>query len=319
MADLGLIARSSDHPVLVIGASGLDVIGTLKGAPQTGRSNPAKTCFSFGGVGRNIAENLGRLGQPVQLITAVGKDRAGEQLLSYTASCGVDVRACLQSGNYTTGSYLVVLNAEGGRFLTLEDMTILSELTPAYLRQNKALIANAALIFMDANLPLNALKSLVQMTTKARIPLCADTTSPLLAERLIPHLDKLFMVSANSAEASILCQDEPAVTDQSSALQAARRLVNRGVKLAVITLGATGVVYATSETNGHVPAIRTNVIDPTGAGDALIATVIFGLMNDIPIDESVRLGVTAASLILRHRGTVLPGLSLEKLYDELVV
>lgn len=127
------------------------------------------------------------------------------------------------------------------------------------------------------------------------------------------------MVSANSHEATVLCQEEPAVTDRVSALQAARKLVNLGVELAVISLAEFGVVYATSETSGHIPAIQTRILDPTGAGDALTATLIFGILNDIPIDESVRLGVTAASLILRYRGTVLPGISLERLYDALVV
>ena len=57
--------------------------------------------------------------------------------------------------------------------------------------------------------------------------------------------------------------------------------------------------------------------DPTGAGDALTAAVLFGLLNDMPIDDAVRLGVAAASLTLTYRGSVIPDLSLEKLYDQL--
>jgi pseudouridine kinase len=79
------------------------------------------------------------------------------------------------------------------------------------------------------------------------------------------------------------------------------------------------VVYATSETSGHVPAIRTKIIDPTGAGDALTATMIFSILNNIPLDDAVRLGVTAATLTLQHRSTVIPDLSLEMLYDNLVI
>ncbi len=80
-----------------------------------------------------------------------------------------------------------------------------------------------------------------------------------------------------------------------------------------------GVVYATSETSGYIPAMQTNIIDPTGAGDALTATVIYSLLNGITLDDAVRLGVTAASLTLRHRGTVVQDLSLEMLYDQLVI
>ena len=61
------------------------------------------------------------------------------------------------------------------------------------------------------------------------------------------------------------------------------------------------------------------MVDPTGAGDALTAAVIYALMNNIEIDDAARLGVSAASLTLRHPGTVFPDLSLERLYDELAV
>ena len=44
--------------------------------------------------------------------------------------------------------------------------------------------------------------------------------------------------------------------------------------------------------------------------------MVFSLLNDIPIDDAVRLGVTAASLTLRHRGAVVPDLSLEMLYEQ---
>jgi len=60
-------------------------------------------------------------------------------------------------------------------------------------------------------------------------------------------------------------------------------------------------------------------VDRTGAGDALTAGVVFGLLNDFPIDEAVRLGVSAATLTLQCKETVCPDLSLERLYDQLVI
>jgi pseudouridine kinase len=109
------------------------------------------------------------------------------------------------------------------------------------------------------------------------------------------------------------------VKDNYQVLNAAKCLVGQGVDIALITLAEQGLCYATSETSGYIPALRTEVIDPTGAGDALSATVMFALLNEIPLDDAVRLGVSAASLTLRHRSSVLPDLSLEKLYDQLVI
>jgi len=91
------------------------------------------------------------------------------------------------------------------------------------------------------------------------------------------------------------------------------------VDIALITLAEFGVVYATHEISGHIPAIQTPIIDPTGAGDALTATVLYGLVNDMDLDDAVRLGVSAASITLRHSGTVYPELTLEKLYEQLVI
>jgi pseudouridine kinase len=240
-------------------------------------------------------------------------------MLAYTKACGVDVSACLESANDPTSAYLAVLAADGRRNMALEDMSILEEITAAFLRTKKDLIAQSSLVFIDANLSEKAMKAVLSLSGWSHVPVCADATSVLLAQRLLPHLGSFMMVTANAAEASVLCRFEPVVTDQETALQAARNLISQGVKLAIISLAEFGVVYATSETNGHVPAVRTQVVDPIGAGDALTATVLFGLLNHIPIDETVRLGVTAASLILRHRGTVFPYLTLEKLYDEQLV
>jgi pseudouridine kinase len=78
-----------------------------------------------------------------------------------------------------------------------------------------------------------------------------------------------------------------------------------------------GLGYATASGSGHVPAIKTEILDPTGAGDALTAAVMFALLNGIPTDEAVRLGLAAASVTLRRPGTVAADLSLELLYDQL--
>ena len=92
-----------------------------------------------------------------------------------------------------------------------------------------------------------------------------------------------------------------------------------GVQIAIITLGEAGLVYATANANGYVPAIEVEITDPTGAGDALTAAVVYALLNDIPVDEAVRLGVSAATLTLDAIDTVRQDLSLESLYAQLVI
>lgn len=305
-------------PVLVIGAAGLDLVGRLKTPAVSGVSSPAEVQPSFGGVARNIAENLARLGQPVMLLTAVGKDFLGDELLRQTAAAGVDVSACLQSQRKHTGAYLAVVNTDGQFEFGLDDMEVIAELSPQYLQSQVALFQNAGLVLIDGNLPSASIRAVFKLAHAAHIPVCADPASTALAPRLIPHLAEIYLLSANGAEASVLCQVNSPPQTPDAALDTARCLVNLGIEIAVIPIAKTGVCYASGEISGHTPAITTPVVHPTGAGDALTATLIFGLLNDIPLDEAVRLGVSAASLTLRHPGSVLPDLSLEKLYDELI-
>jgi len=309
--------ENETSPALIIGASGVDVVGRLDTDLQPGTSTPAQIRFSFGGVSRNVAENLARLGHPVKLMTTVGSGYFGDQLLSQVSAAGVDVSLTVQT-SAPTGSYIAVLSA-GEKQFALDDMRGISALTPAYLRQHYDSFKQAALLFVDANLPEPTLKTALSLAHRARLPVFADPASTSLAARLVPYLTRIKMITPNSAEAAIYCDRTFHDADQNQAMEAAKRLVAAGVEIAIVTLAEFGVSYATSETSGYLPALRTDIIDPTGAGDALTATVIFALLNDIPLDDAIRLGVSAASLTLRHPGAVLPDLSLEKLYDQLVI
>lgn len=308
-----------DAPVLVIGGAGIDLVGRLRGKFIPGTSNPANLRISHGGVARNVAENLARLGQPVTLITAVGEDSAGNQLIQQASDAGIDVSCVLRTPDHPTGTYIAVLNQQSELFFALDDITATRSLTSEYIKNLADRFQKASLVFVDANLPGDTLRTIFSLARKSGLPVCADPTSASLAERLKPYLHRLTLVAPNSAEASILCDFQVSDNSRQLALDAAKCLVSRGVKIAMVTLAEFGVVYATSETSGYIPAVRTRIVDPTGAGDALTATVIFSLLNDIPLDDAIRLGVTAASLTLRHNGTVIQELSLEMLYDQLVI
>jgi pseudouridine kinase len=312
------LSPAPDKPVLVIGAAGADIVGLLKGDLHPGTSSPAEIRSYFGGVARNVAENLARLGQPAELLTAVGDDPTGELLLQEVASAGVGISAVIRSSEFRTGSYLAVVNSNGELQFALDDMRATSALSSEYLHEKESLFKQASMLFLDANLSKDTLRTAFSLARRYHLPVCADPTSKPLAPRLLPYLPRLYMTIPNITEASILCGQTYSARP-SQAIEAAKYLVSQGVRIAIVTLAEFGVCYATSETSGHIPAIRTEIVDPTGAGDALTAAVIFALLNDISLDDAVRLGVSAASFTLRHRGAVVPYLSLEKLYDQLVI
>jgi pseudouridine kinase len=231
----------------------------------------------------------------------------------------VDVSHIIRTGQYPTGVYLAVVNARGQLQIALDDMRAIAEITPNYLSENTALFKEASMVFVDGNLSRQTLGRAVLLARRAGIPICADPTTAVLANRLRPHLSKLTLVTPNNSEAGVLCDRQLDPMDEDQTIEAAKYLVSQGVQIAILTLAEYGVCYATSQTSGKLPAISTEIIDPTGGGDALTAAVLFGLLNDIPLDDAIRLGVSAATLTLRYPGAVIPELTLEKLYDQLVI
>jgi pseudouridine kinase len=308
----------NDKPVLVIGAAGLDMVGRLSGDLEEGTSTPARIRLAFGGVARNVAENLARLSQPCVLLSAVGEDVSGRALIGVLNEAGVDVSAVRILPGQTTGAYLAVVDSRGRLRIALDDMTALKAVSPALLSEMEPLFQSARMVFLDANLSAEAIAEVIRLAQKAGIPVSADPTSRHLAARLTPHLRRLHLVAPNAGEAEILLGRRISREDPADAVQAAEELVARGVCIAIISLAEFGVAYATRENRGHFPALRTTIVDPTGAGDALTAAVLFAILNDIPLDEAVRLGISAASLTLRSRQTVVPDLTLEKLYEEIM-
>ncbi len=308
---------ASELPVLVIGAAGVDMVGRLKANLRPYTSNSAQIRISFGGAARNVAENLLHLGTQVTLMTVLGSDELGDNLVQAIREAGANVDPVMRSPHYPTGAYLAVINTDGKLEYGLDDMRVLAELSPQNIHAHAELFARSSLLFVDANLSKETLRTIISIARKVKLPICADPTSEELATRLIQYLKYMRLVVPNSGEASILCGRESGITSRREAIEAAKRLVGEGVEIAIVTMAEAGVCYATSETSGFVPPVRIHIIDPTGAGDALTAAVLFGLLNQMPIDDAVRLGVAAASLTLNYRGAVVPDLSLEKLYDQL--
>ncbi|MFL6706927.1 MAG: PfkB family carbohydrate kinase, partial [Massilia sp.] len=150
------------RPIACIGAANLDrklrSIATL----TMGTSNPARQDEAFGGVARNIAENLARLGAPVSLATAVGDDAAGRALLAHAQDAGIDTGATLVLPKTCSGTYTAVLDEHGEMLVALADMALYDQISPACLAGQDAHRPLPALTVADLNLPLDTVTYLLE-------------------------------------------------------------------------------------------------------------------------------------------------------------
>lgn len=307
--------------VVVVGSSGIDV----KGRPQddTVMAGPVNGHIrnSVGGVARNIAENLVLLEVPVILLSAVGDDAEGDRVLAYSTEHGINCDYVRVVPDGRTGVYMALQHPNGDARIAISDFDITQYIDSDYLQQHEILFSRARMVVIDATLSDDAMDTLFEIASHYNLRVCADPTTPALAGRLRPYLPQLYLVVPNAGETNVLC-DVPTAVDgdrQQLARTMARELVRLGAGIAVVTLGNEGLAYADSSGVGYIRATEVDVIDTTGAGDAFTAAVIFGLLNGVDVDEAMRLGATAAALTVSTYETIVPGLTQERLYDELVV
>ena len=311
------MARIEPAEVVVVGTTCLDVKAHPLSTVLPGTSNPASIRLSPGGTGRNIAENLARLGVRVAFLSVIGTDIVGQRLLDWTSRAGVDVRRALRCPDCSTGAYLKLFTADNQQGYLLDDVSQLKAATPEYVHAHRNLISRSRMVMVDGNLDTETMAAILALAKKERVPVGMDPATARRAYALRPYLSEFSMVTPNQAEAEALL--DMAIHGVEDALEAARGMVALGVKVVIITLAEDGLVYATSEGHGRIPAIRCEVLDWTGAGDALSAAVVYGLVNEMPVDECMRLGVAAATLTLKSSESVSPEMGLEQLYANMVI
>ena len=172
-----------DAPVCVIGGVNMDIAGTPDASLRTGDSNPGRVSLSPGGVGRNIAENLCRLGRQVFLVSVLGEDAYAAVIREHCRNIGIDLRYCITDPLGRTSTYLCLNERDGDLHAAVADMSICDQLTPDRLEGLLPVLNGCALVIADANLPEETLAWIGANVTS---PLAADPVSVAKAGRLKP-------------------------------------------------------------------------------------------------------------------------------------
>ena len=148
---------------VVVGGANMDLKARSKARATSRTSNPGHGSMAPGGVARNIAENLARLGNRVHLVSVVGRDSLGDSLLDHTAAAGVRIEHVARTDR-PTGTYTAVLDADGELIVAIADMDATAELGPEQLQAARDVIASAAVLVLDGNLRLDALEHALDLS-----------------------------------------------------------------------------------------------------------------------------------------------------------
>ncbi len=277
--------------VVAIGAATIDSLFHLHREPVLRTSNPARLVRSFGGVARNVAENLARLGIPVTLCSAVGDDEDGATLLAHLRAAGVDATCVAVVPGARTAQYAALV-APGGELFTAACDATVAECVRLDDRA-RARMAESAWVFLDGNVAPSTIERCIALRRESAWSLAIDATSVEKASAFPRDLSAVDLAFTNEDELRTLGAANPRCT--------------------VVTKGARGAVVLSKEGEIALDAPAANVIDVTGAGDALVAATLYALVHGERIVDAVRAGMRAASLTIESDGSVRADLTAELL------
>ncbi|TYP90660.1 carbohydrate kinase family protein [Blastococcus xanthinilyticus] len=287
-------------PVVVVGDVATDVVVLLSGAPAPGSDRPASIRSRGGGAGANVAVHLARQGVPTVLAGCIGDDAPGAGLVAELTEAGVDARLRVVPGA-PTGTIVSLVEPDGQRSM-LADRGANLELRPSDVPAPApgGHLHLSGYTLLDPR-PRGAGLAAVAAATAAGCTVSVDpaSTGPLRGygvDRLLGDTAAATLVLPNADEARLLtgCADVAA---------AARALAARH-RIAVVTLGAEGALWASGDALVHRPAHPTTVVDTTGAGDAFAAGLLGAWLADPDGDPAAALdaGLVRAAAVVRRPG-----------------
>lgn len=296
--------------VTVVGGVNIDIQGFPKGKLIQGDSNVGTIRISLGGVGRNIGENLLRLGVKTKLISVLGDDVYSNKILEDSKSIGLDMNDSMVLKGENASIYLAVLDEDNDMHLAINSMDILDKMNVNYIKEKSHILHNSELCVLDTNIPFDVIEYLLHEYKHKNIFL--DTVSVAKAEKIKNMVGYIHTIKTNKLEIEAIT--EISVNDEEGLIKNGEYLLKKGVKQIFITLGKNGVFYCNKDTMKIIKANNIKPVNATGAGDAFMAALIYCHLSNIDIDESAKLATAASVIALSHENTINPNMSKENLY-----
>lgn len=293
--------------VLVFGVSICDIFGFTDNRFKSHDSNPGCVKMSFGGVCRNIAENMSRIGMNTKFISIVGDDERGRNILEHAKSMNFDMSDSLVVKGGSTPTYLAILDETGEMVSAIVDLKIADHFTEEFIDSKAEIIKNSEYMFFDADNAeiLEYIVSKYQGCSKFVL----DPVSAAKA-KTVKHLLKYFhTVKPNRHEAEAFCGFE--VKTYEDVRKAGQYFLNQGIQNVFISLDADGIYYNNGTEEGIVKANNVSVINVTGAGDSFVAGIGHGYVNSLSVKETVKFAVAMSTITISHEETIHPEMGYE--------
>lgn len=304
----GYIVREQPY-ISIVGGTNIDIQGFPSNDLILKDSNPGVVKISFGGVGRNIGENLVKLGIETKLISAVGDDVYGRKILEESRKINLNMEDSLILSQHATSTYLSILDGNGDMMVAIAHMDIIDKVSVDFIKNKKNIIENSKLCIIDTNIPKETIEYI--LTNYKGVDFFLDTVSTTKAKKVRDLIGYFHTIKPNKLEAEMLTGIK--INNATDLKNVANYFLEKGVKRVFITLGDKGIYYDDGVNSKHILSPKINVVNATGAGDACLAALAYSHFNNFDIGLSAGFSMSAAILALSHENTINPNISVDNI------
>ncbi len=281
--------------ITVLGSANVDLVIRTERLPNRGETLIGDAFDIFtGGKGFNQATAAARLGAKVTFIGRIGDDPFADILRSAIESEKIDSQYVKTDPDSGTGTATIVVQPDGENSIIVVPRANM-HITPADINEAENNIANANVLMLQLETPIDAsIRAAEIAKANGTIVMLDPAPARQLPASLLSNVD---ILKPNRTEASVLLRRK--VTTPETAIAAAKtlqtKIANDGLSAVVLTLGEQGLILCTPTQTFHVPAIKTDVVDTTGAGDAFCGALATILANGNSLENSVTFAAAAGA------------------------
>ena len=297
--------------IYVIGGANIDMYAKSEKKIIPYDSNIGDISFEFGGVARNIAENIRNLGGDVNFVSAIGYDAYGEKMVEDLTNKGINIDLSFRTNDYNSSTYLAILD-ENDMYVAINDMKIIECIDTNFLETIKDRINEDDLVILESNLNKESIDYICDNFKGKKV---ADAISCNKVMRLKDSIGKLDIIKLNKLEADMLNGGE--LKDEKDILLFTRKLNTLGTKEVLISyknnlyIGKDNKLFVYKH-DGY----KDNPVNVSGAGDALLSGYCYSRFKNKDILDSASVGMALSILTVDDIKPV-TNTNVEKVYEVL--
>lgn len=288
----------SRRQILVVGSCNTDMVIKAAHLPRPGETILGGTFFmNPGGKGANQAVAIARLGGSVTFICKTGSDIFGHQSQQLFEEEGINTSYVFSDSGNPSGVALITVDEKAENCIVVASGAN-ANLLPSDLAKAEEAIELADLILMQLEVPMETVCFVADIAWQKgkKVILNPAPAHPLPAD-LLHHL---YLITPNETEAEMITGVK--ITDDISAVEAARVLSGMGVQHVIITLGSKGALICSDGEAEIVPALKVEAVDTTAAGDVFNGALTVALSEGRYLKESVRFACKASAISVTRVG-----------------